>query len=215
MWSKNCEKAFQKSKRLVAESELLVHYDTKKPLILACDASSYGVGAVISHIMEDGPERPIAFASRTLSTSEKNYSQSEKEALSIHFGIKKFHKYLYARNFKLITDHKALTTILGPKKGVPTLAAARLQRWAVTLSAYTYDIEYRKSEEHANCDFLSRLPLSTAEHEEEVNFSFIDEIPINSRDIAEATRKDPVLSRIYDFVLNGWPNHVNDIELKP
>ena len=71
-WSKNCEKAFQDSKRLVAESELLVHYDTRKPLRLACDASSYGVGAVISHIMEDGSERPIAFASRTLSTSEKS-----------------------------------------------------------------------------------------------------------------------------------------------
>ena len=64
VWSKNCEKAFQESKRLVAESELLVHYDTKKPLILACDASSYGVGAVISHIMEAGSERPVAFASR-------------------------------------------------------------------------------------------------------------------------------------------------------
>ena len=190
--SKNCEKAFQESKRLVAESELLVDYDTKKPLILACDASSYGEGAVISHIMEDGSERPVAFASRTLSTSEKNYSQLEKEALSIHFGIKKFHRYLYARNFKLITDHKALTTILGPKKGVPRLAAARLQRWAVTSSAYTYDIEYRKSEEHAKCYILSRLPLSTAKQEEEVNFSFIDEIPVNSLDIAEATRKDPV-----------------------
>ena len=56
-------------------------------------------------------------------------------------------------------------------------------------------------------DFLSRLLVNTAENEEEVNFSFIDEIPINSGDIAEATRND--------FVLNGWPNHVNDIELKP
>ena len=217
VWPKNCDKAFRESKRLVAESELLVHYDTQKPLTLACDASSYGVGAVISHIMDDGSERPIAFASRTLNASEKNYSQLEKEALSINFGVKRFHKYLYAKKFKLITDHKALTTILGPKKGVPTLAAARLQRWAVTLSAYTYDIVYRKSEEHSNCDFLSRLPLQTdtAETEEEVNFSFIDEIPVNNRDIADATRKDPVLSKVYDYVLNGWPNHASDSELRP
>ena len=215
VWSKNCEKSFKESKRLVAGSGLLVHFDMRKPVTVACDASSYGVGAVISHIMQDGSERPIAFASRTLSASEKNYSQLEKDALGIHFGIKKFHKYLYGRKFTLITDHKPLTTILGPKKGVPTLAAARLQRWAVTLSAYDYDIYYRKSEDHANCDCLSRLPVDRNEHEEEVNFSFIDEIPINSRDIAEATRKDTVLSKVYEYVLNGWTNHVTDENLRP
>ena len=64
---------------------VLVHYDVNKPLRLACDASAYGVGAVISRIMKDGSERPVAYASWTLSKSEQNYSQIEKEALSIIF----------------------------------------------------------------------------------------------------------------------------------
>ena len=79
--------------------------------------------------------------------------------MSIIFGVKKFHKYIYGRKFNLLTDHKALTTIFGPRKGVPTLAALRLQRWSLILMAYDYDITYRRSEEHSNADFLSRAPM--------------------------------------------------------
>ena len=78
--------------------------------------------------MPDGSERPIAFASRTLSPSEKQYARVEKEALSLVFGIKKFHQFLYGRHFTLVIDYKPLTAILGPKNGVPSLAVARMQR---------------------------------------------------------------------------------------
>ena len=74
--------------------------------------------------MEDGKERPIAFASRTLNDSERNYPHVEKEALSLIFGEKEFHKYFYGRRFLLVNDHKPFTTILGPKKMVPTLAGS-------------------------------------------------------------------------------------------
>ena len=70
---------------------------------------------MLSHIMENGDEKPIAFASRTLSSSECNNTQIEKETLSIIYGIKKFHKYLYGRTFTLLMDHKPLVTTLGPK----------------------------------------------------------------------------------------------------
>ena len=103
----------------------------------------------------DGSERPIAYASRTLTTAEKNYPQIEREALSLVYGIRKFHQYLYGGKFVLVTDHKPLTTLLGPKKSIPPLVAARLQRWALLLSAYSYEIEWKPTREHANADGLS------------------------------------------------------------
>ena len=127
-WSKDCQKAFDTLKERLASSEVPVHYDLDLPLKLDCDASAYGVGAVLFHVFPNGVERPIAHASRTLTQAEKGYAQLKKEALSLIYGVKKFHQFLYGRRFTLITDHKPLLTILGPKKRLPTLAAARLQR---------------------------------------------------------------------------------------
>ena len=142
-WSSSCEVAFQQVKDQLATAPVLCHYDPSLPLRLAGDASAYGVGAVLSHILKDGSERPIAYASRSLSVAEKNYAQLEKEALSLVFGVKKFHQFLYGKNFQLVTDHKPLTMIFGSKTGVPPIAAARLQRWALLLSAYSYTIVYK------------------------------------------------------------------------
>jgi len=79
---------------------------------------------VVSHVFPDKTEHPIAYASRTLTSTEKNYPQIEKEALVLVCGVKKFHQFLYGCHFILVTEHKPLTTILEPKKGLPTLAAA-------------------------------------------------------------------------------------------
>ncbi|CAM4647097.1 unnamed protein product [Lepidochelys kempii] len=140
-------------------SEVVTHFDPSLPLQLACDASPYGVGAVVSHIMPLGQERPIAFASHTLSKAETNYAQIEHEALGIVFGIQKFHQYLFGRKFTLLTNHRPLTSIFGPSTGIPPLATSRMQCWALLLSAHTYEIKYRKSTLHGNADGLSRLPL--------------------------------------------------------
>ena len=90
-WGKEQQEAFQSSKSRLTVSLLLVHYDPHRELLLSCDASPYGVGAVLSHKMEDGTEQPIAFASRSLSQAERKYSQLDKEALAIVFGVKRFH----------------------------------------------------------------------------------------------------------------------------
>ena len=223
-WTEESEKAFVRSKSELVTDKVLVPYDEK---ILACDAPPYGVGAVISHVMDDGEERPIAFASRTLTKSERNYLQIEKEALGIVFGVRKFQRYLYGRTFHLLTDHKQLVTILGPKTAVPTLAAARMQRWAVILQAYNYQAEYPSSAEHANTDALSRLPCDISPMKEEAEmfiFSGLDELPVDSKDISMHTWRDPVfgpsvlnfhcIARVLEYTLVGWPNHVTEEELK-
>ncbi len=218
-WSRECQESLDQVKKQLASSPVLVHYDPGKPLTVACDASPFGIGCVLSHVMENGEERPVAYASRTLNSAEKNYAQLEKEALSLVYAVKKFHKFLYGRRFTLITDHKPLCTILGPKTGVPTLAAHRLQRWALILMAHQYDIRYRRSSDHGNCDALSRLPISGNDQDAMESpiyfFNYTDQLPVKGKDIAKETSADPVLSKAYDYTLSGWPNHCADASLAP
>ena len=109
--------------------------------------------------MDDGSEHPIAYASKTLSNAERNYSNLEREALALVLSVKKFHQYIYDRHFSLVTDHKPLESLFNEKKATQLMAAARIQRWALTLATYSYPIEYKPGPEHANADALSRLPL--------------------------------------------------------
>ena len=88
-WTPACNKSLSIVKKKLVDSTLLVDYDSQLPLRLASDASAYGIGAVISHVFPNGTEQPIAFASRTLTPTEKNYPQIEKEALSLVFGVQK------------------------------------------------------------------------------------------------------------------------------
>ena len=110
-WTEQCETAFHNVKEMITSEQVLTHYDPRLPLRLACDASPVGIGAVLSHVMNDGTERPIAFASRTLTKTEQGYAQIDKEALAIVWGVKKFHVYLFGRSFTLYTDHLPLTSI--------------------------------------------------------------------------------------------------------
>ena len=125
-WTRVEEQVFQASKQLLLSSRVLMHFNPELDVILSCDASAYGLGTVLSHRLPDGTERPIAFASRTLTPTEKKYAQIEKEGLACVFGVKRFHSYLFGRLFTLVTDHKPLVSLFEERRAIPAHASARI-----------------------------------------------------------------------------------------
>ena len=134
-WGKTGQKAFDKTKELLSSPLVMTHFDSTKPLVLTCDASPYGVGSVLAHIMEDGEEKPIAYHSRCLSSAEKNYAQIDKEGLAVLVGWAKFHKCIWGRPFLIVTDHRPLLGLFGEKRVVPQTLCHRMHRRALTLAA--------------------------------------------------------------------------------
>lgn len=178
-WSTECEKAFAEVKRLIQSNLVLAHYDPKEKLVLATDASPYGAGAVLSHIYKDGTERPIQFASQTLSPTQQRYSQIDREAYAIIYGVRKFYQYVYGRKFTLVTDNKPISQIFAPTKGLPLMSATRMQHYAIFLGSFDYDIQVKKSKENANADAMSRLPNTMD------SYMFLDEIDIIETNMIE------------------------------
>ena len=129
-----CDEAFNKIKEMMA-SEYGIRYDPNLSMRLACDASPYGIGAVLSHVTSTGDKRPIAYASRTLNKAKGNYSQLDKEALAFVWAVEKFF-HLCGIKFTLITDHQTLKFTFNPSKGSPLLSAARQQRYPIFLSGF-------------------------------------------------------------------------------
>ena len=112
-WTPECQHAFIQCKEILASSNVLAHYDPKKPLILECDTSPTGIGACLLQPDKVGYLRPVTYVSRSLAAAERNYAQIEREALAIVFAVKRLKQYLCGRHFTLRTDHKPLLKIFG------------------------------------------------------------------------------------------------------
>ena len=198
-WDTQEQESFDRAKQALMSDCLLVHFNPDIPPVVACDASPYGIGAVLSHRMEDGQDKPIAFASRSLSSAEKNYSQLDKEALAVIFGVKRFHQYLCS---PIVSDHKPLQHLFKQTRAIPTLASSCIQRWALTLGVYEYGIEYKPGSNHANADILSRLPLPKAPEEVSLPpeivlmLEFLNSTPVTATQVKHLTDRDPLLSQV-------------------
>ena len=215
-WGAEQQAAFQSLKDLLCTDTVLAHFDPSLPVGISCDASECGLGAVLFHRYPDGSERPIGNVSKTLTDTQRRYSQIQKEALAIVFALKNFHQFLYGRNFILVTDHKPLLALFGPNKATPVLAANRLARWALLLNQYSYSIEYRKTTDHGNADALSRLPFGPdPSFDGEEGDADVDTVcairtislqlnPTDPGVLAKESAKDPVLAKVMLFTCEGW-----------
>ena len=110
--------------------------------------------------MENGTDRPIACASRTLTPAEQKYAQLETERLAVIYGVTQFHQYVLGREFTFFIRLQAVEYAFRETKSVPVMASARVQHWALTLSSYRYHIQYKAGKQQANVDALVHLPLN-------------------------------------------------------
>lgn len=212
-WTSACQRSFQIIKNEISSDKVLVSYNPDLPLILATDASPHGLAAVLSHII-DGEERPIYYASRSLTRSESSYSQLDREATAVYWAFKRFYHYLYGRKFTLIIDNKPLERIFHPNKALPIMSAHRLIRYAEFISGFDYQIQHRTSKEHANVDYFSRNPvlldtklINFIEDSYQVNqltISIITESPtITYKKIVQETEQDTTLKTLKNKLLSG------------
>ncbi|UYV70930.1 K02A2.6-like [Cordylochernes scorpioides] len=159
--------------------------------------------------------------SRTLSSAEAKYSQTEKEALAIVFATSKLRQYLFGRKFVLKSDHKALTTVFGNKRLLPPLIANRLHRWALELSNFDFDIRYTNKDTMLCADAFSRLPLEEINSREDNidlvthDISFLNVTPLDHLIIEEETNKDPVLNKLKEYLLEDPQLAKKDETMKP
>ena len=164
------------------------------------DASPQGIGAVI---IQDNV--PVVFVSRTLTDTESRYSQIEREFLAIVFGLSRLKKYLIGTNFTLLTDHKPIVQLFS--KPIDALSN-RLQRWMVAIQHFTFKISHIKGSENILADALSRnaVPGDPIESETaEYTLCFLlKSTPFNLKIIADATKIDPVLSKVVDAIAHKW-----------
>ena len=223
-WEAQHQKSFDLIKDKLTHPPSLVPYDQRKQVVLATDASSYALGAVLSHPGEEEVMHPVEFISRKLTGAEQRYSMVEKEALAIVWAVKRFHRYLYGREFEIKTDHRALQFIFSPEKNLPVMTVSRIARWAIILQNYCYSINY---EQVPHADVLSRLVKGQGSSGEEVERSgdccddpltcvCYEELTClflgnsvkwrtSAADIARETKKDPVLSQILALIRQGTP----------
>lgn len=153
----NYTECFEKCKTLLMNDPILQYPDFNKDFVLTTDASNLAIGAVLSQ-GPIGSDKPIAYASRTLNSSEINYSTVEKELLAIVWATKYFRPYLFGRKFKIMTDHRPLQWVMNLKD-----TNSRLTRWRLKLSEYDYTVTYKQGKQNINADALSRIELHNEE----------------------------------------------------
>lgn len=199
-WNRPQSNAFQALKTALTTVPVLGHFVPGSDTEIRTDASGHGLGAVLAQNIS-GVQRVIAYASRTLTKSERNYTITERECLAVVWAISKFRPYLYGTHFTIVTDHHALcwlSTLKDP--------SGRLGRWSLKLQDYNYTIHYKSGKRHLDADSLSRCPLP---HGSQCSNSSAHEdttAVLSSVNIAEEQRFDSLLHPIIQCLQGALPH---------
>lgn len=196
-WTKECQVSFETLKAVMADQLALHIFDPSAKTILTTDASDVGIGAVLSQVQRN-KEVPIAFASHTLSPTERNYATNEREAWAAIWAMEHFEKFLLGRRFTLRTDHQALKSLLITQTSRRT--SAKFTRWIERLAPFDYTVEYHPGSQNQVADALSRLRGRAQEYGiRNIRGS------ITTATIKENTKDDPLLQKIISFLGSHWP----------
>ena len=207
-WTPGMDAAFCDVRDAILKSQALSMFDPELPTVVTTDASNVGLGAVLSQVDPDLGERVVAFASSTLNPAQRRYSVSEKEALAIVWSVRRWHRYLWGRQFTLRTDHQALITLMSAS-GIGR-AGMRISRWAARLMEYDYTVEYVKGVVNP-ADALSRLPVEEeVEEEEPLTVAVIAEhLPAVTREeLLTASAGDEELQQLREQLQKPWPRRM-------
>lgn len=223
-WGPAQDQAFTRVKEELGRPTVLAMYDPEAETKLAADASSYGLGAVLLQESES-TWRPVAYASRSMSETERRYAQIEKEALAITWACEKFSCYILGKKIQIETDHKPLVSLLGSKH-LDTLPS-RVLRFRLRLTKFTYTVSHVAGKNFYTADTLSRTPTSSptghdsvqekeTEYLMEINVAQLPASRSRLDEYRDAQASDPVCSAVLNYCQNGWPTKHNvPIAIKP
>ena len=212
--------AITKIKNILTEPPVLHFYDPSKSIRVSVDASSHGLGAMLEQQDYHSNWAPIAYASRSMTSTEIRYAQIEKETLGVVFACNKFHHYLYGRSFTVYNDHQPLKSIFSKSL---SQCPPRIQRFMLHLQKYDFDLEFAPGRKMVVADALSRTHLTDTcseipESEIQVYVhSLVSSFPVSEnrwKQLQSETQPDPTLQLLKDYTLNQWQSEI-DQSVKP
>ena len=218
VWGEMQQKAFERLRQMLTSSPVLALFNPRSPTVVSADASSYGLGAVLLQQQPQGGLQPVAYISRSLTTTEQRYAQIEKESLALTWACERFAGYLVGLTFHINTDHKPLVPLFS-MKSLDDLPI-RVQRFRMRMMRFKYTISHVPGKQLLIADMLSRAPteppstndLQFEAHTQAFVNTVLQAIPATEQRLAqikEAQSQGRVCIQVKQYCQTQWPNRTS------